>query len=292
MKKLTAITLSLAMIGFSSAHANPKKTNASLPTIEPSSVDANKPLSPAMRGEITTTIVNNEAANLLTNPIKGLPTPTSQLSNIQHLPTVIIPANQSGSLRIDTTLIDDFISTISPNARHYPTVFPNATAEYLAKQNIKHLSDWIESYASAPDASFDVVLRAAKINGIARNLNVGTDYSVRASKHMQKALRLKPKDAEANFLFGMMLSESGGFVEGKKYLEKAASLGYVEAEQSLAQADLLNDNRPLALSRLKKLQAQYPSNTQIAQQIQIIEQGDYYIWQNDGKPVNIKPVQR
>lgn len=244
-----------------------------------------------MRSEITTTIINNNAANLLASPIKGLPTPMVSIDDIKNVPTVHTPANTAGTVLIDTTLMDEFITVVSPNARHYPPSFPNPTAEYLATQNVKHLADWIEPYASAPDASFDVVLRAAKLNGIARNLNVGTEYSVRASNHMQKALRLNPEHPEANFLLGMMISEAGGFNEGKKYLEKAAALGYTEAEQSLAQSDLLTDNKEGALNRLRQLQAQHPDNAQIAEQLRIIEEGGYYIWRSNSKtPLNIKPV--
>ncbi|WP_323842173.1 MULTISPECIES: hypothetical protein [unclassified Moraxella] len=286
MNKLTALALSLTLLNVGIAHATSKANTGTTAVLGKSQAS-----SPIMRGEITTAIVNEGAADLLSTPIKGLPTPKTQVNSIKQVPTVLTLANKSGSLVLDTTLMDEFITMVSPNARHYPPSFPNATAEYLAKQNIKHLSDWIEPYANATDASFEVVLRAAKLNGIARNLNVGNDYSVRASKHMQKALRLQPSHDEANFLLGMMLSEAGGFAEGKKYLEKAASLGYTEAEQSLAQADLLNDKKSLALSRLKKLQTQHPSNAQISEQIRIIEEGGYYIWRTDNKPLNIKPVQ-
>lgn len=260
------------------------------PTIEELNAGATTPQAPQMRSEITTTIINNNAADLLTTPVSGLPTPTASVTDIQNVPTVLTPANQSGTVLLDTTLMDEFITVVSPNARHYPPSFPNPTAEYLTTQNVKHLADWIEPYANAPDASFDIVLRAAKLNGIARNLNVGTDYSLRASNHMQKALRLNPDHPEANFLLGMMISEAGGFNEGKKYLDKAASLGYIEAEQSLAQADLLNDKKEAALSRLQALQAKHPDNAQIANQIKIIEEGGYYIWRSDDKPLNIKPV--
>ena len=82
---------------------------------------------------------------------------------------------------------------IAPNARHYPPISPNPYPEYITTENIKHLSDWIESYASTPDASFDVVIRAAKLNGIARNLNLGTTYTVRAGTYMQKSLTIKTK---------------------------------------------------------------------------------------------------
>lgn len=103
MKKLTALALSLATLGTGSAYAN----TSTAPSVELLIADASKPLSPAMRGEITTTIVSEHAANLLTNPIKGLPTPSSQVSDIEQVPTVLTTANKSGSLLIDTTLMDE-----------------------------------------------------------------------------------------------------------------------------------------------------------------------------------------
>lgn len=314
MKKLTALTLSLAIIGLGATHAQaapakkttPAKTTKVKAAAKPAAKSTTQntttqatsnieqptgPVSPTMRGELTTTISDQHATNLLSTNIAGLPTPSVVIDGVQSIATVLTPANQSGSIQLDTTLMDEFINTISPNARHYPPTFPTPTAEYLAIQNVKHLSDWIEPYAKADNASFDTVMRAAKLNGMARNLNAGTTYAIRASNHMQKALRLNPNHAEANFLLGMMLSESGGFNEGKKYLEKAASLGYLEAEQSLAQADLLNDQKDAALNRLKQLQAKHPNKTQITEQISIIENGGYYIWRADNKPLNLKPVQ-
>lgn len=247
--------------------------------------------SPTLRGEITQAISTVDTVNLLTTPIKGLPVPSVSVSEVKTIPTVLIPANTSGTSILDVTLVDELLDDVAPNARHYPTNFPTRTSEYLVKQNIKHLSDWIEPYASAPDASVDTLLRAAKINGMARNLNLGNDYTVRAGNHMQKLLQLDANHAEGNFLFGMMLSESGAFKEGRKYLDKAASLGYVEAEQSIAQAELLGDNRTAALKRLQQLAAKHPENTQIAEQIRIVENGGFYIWSIPDDNLNIKSVQ-
>ncbi|OOR89957.1 hypothetical protein B0181_05720 [Moraxella caviae] len=268
----TKITLALAlMLGSLTAHANTVRYE-----------------SPAMRGEITTTVTYSDAADLLKTSVRNLPTPKVQLANVEVIDTVLTPANTAGTKLLDTTLMDEFIADVSPNARHYPPNFPNATTEYLATQNAKHLSDWIEPFANAPDASFDVLMRAAKLNGIARNLNAGTDYSVRAANHVQKALKMQPNDVEANLLFGIMLSEGGGFEEGKKYLDKAAAQGSLEAEQSLAQSDLLTDKKDSALNRLKKLQAANPDNAQIAEQVKIVENGGYYIWRIANNNINLK----
>ena len=248
-------------------------------------------LAPQMRGEITAHVVNPQAVNLLHTSVAGVPAIATNISNVQTVKTVLIPADSMNSKELDVTLLDDFIDDVSPNARHYPPNFPNATSEYITSENVKYLSDWLEPYAAAPNASFDVVLRAAKINGMARNLNVGTNYTLRANTHMAKAVKMQPNHAEANFLYGMMISEAGGFNEGKKYLDKAVSLGYVEAEQSLAQSDLLTDKTASAKSRLQALQTKHPNNAQIAEQLRIVENGGYYIWKIADKDISVKPIQ-
>jgi Tfp pilus assembly protein PilF len=135
-----------------------------------------------------------------------------------------------------------------------------------------------------------VLLRAAKLNGMGRNLDLGSDYTVRGGKYVDRAIKIQPDSAEANFLYGMMLSEGGGFKEGQKYLDRAVSLGYTEAEQSLAQSDLLSDRRDNALERLRRLEEKNPNNDTIRQQIKLIEEGKFYIWDIPAPNINVKPT--
>lgn len=250
---------------------------------------ANSPSPHQMRSEMGAMPLPN-LTNLALTPIATLPTPKSTISDTVRVPTILIAATTANHTMLDVTLIDDFIADVSPNARHYPPNFPNRTTQYLTKETIKYLSAWLEPYATAPNASFEVLLRATKINAMGRNLDLGSDYGVRASTHIANALKLQPNHAEANFLFGMMLSEGGGFKEGKKYLDKAVKEGYLEAEQSLAQADLLSENRSGALARLQKLQAQYPDNLQLAEQINIVNNGGFYIWDIKDSTLDLKPL--
>lgn len=215
--------------------------------------------------------------------------PTLNVSNASFIPSIFIPKNSSGE-NLDVTLLDGFIKEVSPNARHYPPNFPNKTQAYNTRQRVKQLVSWIDPYASAPDASYEVLIRAAQLNGIARNLDLGSDYAVRGSKYVSRALKLNSSDIEANVLYGLMLAEGGGFKEGRKYLDKAAALGSVEAEQSIAQSELMTDNRAGALSRLQSLQTNNPNNAQIGQQIAIVESGQYYIWDLPAPDINVKPV--
>ena len=151
------------------------------------------------------------------------------------------------------------------------------------------MADWIEPYAKSPDASYEVLIRAAKLNGMGRNLDLGSDYTVRGGQYVDRAIKIQPDSGEANFLYGMMLSEGGGFKEGQKYLDRAVSLGYTEAEQSLAQSDLLSDRRASALERLRRLEGQYPNNKIIPQQIKLVEDGKFYIWDIPAPDINVKP---
>lgn len=232
-----------------------------------------------------------QGIDLQSGQLGNIPTPSVSVSNATFVPTVLIPQTTSATAgQLDVSLLDDFIQQVSPNARHYPPNFPNKSQAYNTREKIKVMTAWIDPYASASNASYDVLLRAAKLNGMARNLDMGSDYAIKASTYVAKAINLQPNSAEANFLYGMMLTEGGGFKEGKKYLDKAASLGYVEAEQSLAQSDLLSDRRSEALQRLRQLQNRMPNDPIIQQQIKIVEDGKFYIWDIPAPNINIKPV--
>lgn len=223
--------------------------------------------------------------------LPAIPVPQVRISDISFVPSVFINQTQSmASDKLDVSLLDDFIEDVSPNARHYPPNFPNRSQRHYAREKIKVLAEWIDPYASAPNASYDVLIRAAKLNGMGRNLDLGSDFAVRGGKYVDRAIKLKPDSGEANFLYGMMLSEGGGFKEGQKYLDRAVSLGYTEAEQSLAQSDLLSDRRSAALERLRRLAQQMPDNAVIRQQIKLVEDGEYYIWDIPAPNVNIKPM--
>lgn len=214
----------------------------------------------------------------------NIPLPTLTLSNISTVKTVLVPRTTDNSTQLDVSVLDDFITYVTPMARHYPPVFSSRTERYNATERLKSLTAWIESYAQNPNASYEVLLRAAKLNAMGRNLDLGSDYAVRAGNYIARAVRLNDT-AEANFLYGAMLAEGGGFKEGTKYLEKAEKMGYLEATQSLAQADLLDDKKDRAIQRLTEFKAKNPDNPYIDEQLRIVNSGKYYIWDIPAKVV-------
>ena len=216
--------------------------------------------------------------------LANIPLPTLTLSNISTVKTVLIPRTADNSTQLDVSVLDDFITYATPMARHYPPVFSSRTERYNTTERLKSLTAWIETYAQNPNASYEVLLRAAKLNAMGRNLDLGSDYAVRAGNYIARAVRLNDT-AEANFLYGAMLAEGGGFKEGAKYLEKAEKMGYLEATQSLAQADLLDDKKDRAIQRLTEFKAKNPDNPYIDEQLRIIDSGKYYIWDIPAKVV-------
>ena len=279
----------------SSAQVTNTQINNTQPTRAPQNTIQNQVIRTNQNTELTGTTRVYERGPMVATGIdlrggqlSNIPTPQVQLSDISFVPTILI-AQQTGlgTDKLDVSLLDDFIKDTSPYARHYPPNFPNRTQRHYAREKIKVLTDWIEPYAKSPKASYDVLLRAAKLNGMGRNLDLGSEYTVRGGQYIDRAIKIKPDSGEANFIYGMMLSEGGGFKEGQKYLDQAVSLGHTEAEQSLAQSDVLSDRREKALERLRRLEQKVPDNTVIRQQIKLIEDGKFYIW--DIPASNIKP---
>lgn len=219
-----------------------------------------------------------------------LPMPTVEFTEVQYIPTVIIPATTFLDTQIDVSLVDKFINEITPAARHYPPNFPSNTQKYNSREALKHYTAWIQPYAEDPNASYDVLMRAARLNGMARNMDMGTEYTVNGSNYVARALEQNPESVEANLLYGIMLAEGGAFKTSRKYLDKAAEMGSIEAEQTIAQSELLNDKLSEALARLQQLQLNNPHNPLITHQISIVEDGKYYIWDIPAPHINIKPM--
>ena len=266
----------------------PMRTNTAQPQVAATSGAANVEPTGTTR-VYTPSPMTATGIDLRGGQLTNIPTPQVQLSDVSFVPTVLIPQQKGlNNDKLDVSLLDAFIAEASPNARHYPPNFPNRTQRYNTREKIKVLTEWIEPYAQSPNASYDVLLRAAKLNGMGRNLDLGSDYTIRGGKYVDRAIKIQPDSGEANFLYGMMLSEGGGFKEGQKYLDKAVSLGYTEAEQSLAQSDVLSDRRDNALQRLRRLAGENPNNTVIPQQIKLVEDGKFYIWDIPAPNIDVK----
>lgn len=217
-------------------------------------------------------------------PPLGLPMPTISIHTINTLPKKII--NSDGTM-IDVAEIDYFIDKVNPAVRHYPPSFANRTDRHNTTQNIKYLLQFLTPHAQKKNASHEILYRAAQLHAMAKNLDMGAEHGVRAGEYLGRILAMHKDDDNANLLYGMILSESGGFKEGQKFLSIVKNS--VESLQTQAQAALLNDDKARALALLHQAQAiaTDAQKAQINEQITLINAGEYYIWKKSVLPLGI-----
>ncbi|MDE2419990.1 MAG: hypothetical protein KGO49_02265 [Gammaproteobacteria bacterium] len=199
------------------------------------------------------------------------------------LPALIVPPVPEDPLAIeikaiDRSNIDARILLMGKYARHYPPHFTNPRARHAAEAEVKDLLKTLNPIASNPRATHAELLQGFKANGLARNLDIGSNTTSTADGYIRRALKMDPKDPETNFWFGVLLSEGGGMTEGIPYLNKAAKGGYNEAHLSLANAYLQLDKKQKALAELKEYQRLMPDDTRVPDMIDAVKADKASIW--------------
>jgi tetratricopeptide (TPR) repeat protein len=197
----------------------------------------------------STTLIPLHAAITAKGKSKKKPAPVSTTNNA---------ANPTDTL--DVTQIDQRIGALEAKAQHYPPSYTDKRERHSAEADVKDLVSTIDQYAVAPNASAEVLMRAVKVNQMARNMDVGTESALKAGVYMRRLIALQPTNPEANYWYGIMLSEGGGVKEGIPYLNKAAKNGFKAAYLSLAHAYLMLTKKPEAISALESYRTAVPEN--------------------------------
>ncbi|GAC1376691.1 MAG: hypothetical protein NVS3B3_16720 [Aquirhabdus sp.] len=217
-------------------------------------------------------------------PVKGQQTNTvsapAPIDSIRHLSQ---PVGQEDPLvtqirAIDRSDINARISLIGKYARHYPAHFDNPRARRGAEAEVKDLLNTVNPIAKNPKATHDQLVQGFKVNGMARNLDVGSNTTTNADNFIRRALKLEPKNPETNYWFGVLLSEGGGMKEGIPYLNKAAKSKYNEAYLSLANAYLGLGNKAQAMASLRTYQSLVPNDSRIPDMLDAVKQNKASIW--------------
>lgn len=168
------------------------------------------------------------------------------------------PAVANTSEQLNIGELDDLIGYLVEKAGNYPPRFADQRERRQAATETKQMIDALDQLVVQPNASFELLMRAVQLNQVARNLDIGAQSAVKAGVYMRRAIALNPEDAAANYWYGTMLTEGGGFKEGIPYLNRAAQNGYKKAYLALAQAYLHINQRPEALSALESYRIAEP----------------------------------
>jgi tetratricopeptide (TPR) repeat protein len=217
------------------------------------------------------------------NPSKSLtleenrlivPTVNNNLRSVKY-------AALAGDNEIDITEIDDFLQLVEGKARHYPPRFTDRKERRGFEVRLKELTQQLDTLASQPNASFDVLVRAFKASVLARNLDLGSVYTTKSLNYAQQILKINTDDAEANFWFGFALSEGGGHREAMPYLDKAMKAGVQEAYLSATNNYIALEQKKNAVQTLKNYKVKYPQEAEVADRliVEIEKQGRWNVWQ-------------
>ncbi|MDQ9022982.1 hypothetical protein RFI02_17905 [Acinetobacter sichuanensis] len=196
----------------------------------------------------------------------------------------------AGQDEIDITAIDDLLQMVEGKARHYPPQFIDRQERRGFESKLKEVSAQLDSLAAAPNASFDILIRAFKASILGRNLDLGPAYTTKSLDYAQRILKINKDDAEANLWFGFSLSEGGGQKEAIPYLNKAMNAGVQEAYLSSVNNYLWIEQKKNALQTLKNYKVKYPEEAEVVDRLiqEIEKSGRYNVWQVLQNPAQSK----
>lgn len=204
-----------------------------------------------------------------------IPTTSSTKSSIKYLPL-------AGQDQIDVTDIDDFLELVEGKTRHYPPHFDDRNVRRGFESKLRQTTQFLDSYAEKDNASYDVMIRAFKATVMARNLDLGQQYTTKSLKYAQRLLKMNPNDSMANFWFGFSLSEGGGQKEAIPYLNKAMKDGVQEAYLASVNNYLFLEQKKNALTTLNNYKVKYPEEGAVVDRLikEINKQGRTNVWED------------
>lgn len=181
----------------------------------------------------------------------------------------------------DITEIDDFFNNLEGKARHYPVRFDSKREREGYIDRLKSIMNTLDPLALNSNASYDILMRAAKASSMARNLDMGEHHGPKALSYAKRLLAMKPKDPTISFWLGVGLSEGGAFKEALPYLNTAIDAGIQEAYLSMANNYIYMEQKKNAITTLKNYAIKYPLEKDVVNQlISEIESGKRYnVWQ-------------
>lgn len=151
------------------------------------------------------------------------------------LSKVMEVSEKDGQFRaeISFSYLDRVLQDLQSHAMDYPPRFDSVKDRKRAEADVRKL-DLMLGVVLKQEGSPDLLWRAAQLSTMAYALDM-PGAAQRAEALFAQLLELKPKDGRAEYRFGLFLASKGEPERAKMHLEKALTLGMMEAEFSLGQ---------------------------------------------------------
>jgi tetratricopeptide (TPR) repeat protein len=193
--------------------------------------------------------------------------------DIKNIVTVSQSADGKHSATVKFSLLDQVLDDLSVHNNTYPAQFDSAEDRRRAVSDVTAISKTIDLLLDNPDPNAQLLLRAGVLDSVAHNLDI-PGAGEKALTAFTTLLSKSPADPRANYLYGKFLLSAGKPLDAVIVLEKAKSLGAVNADYSLGLAYLSVGNKKEALENLEHYARRAPDDSTAPKLIDAIRNGN------------------
>lgn len=173
---------------------------------------------------------------------------------------------------VDNKYLDRMLSDLALHAKNYPPQFDTPQDLQRATRDVKNLSGILDILVNVPSPNPEFLWRAGFLNSMGYNLNI-SGSAEKTSASFQKLLAASPSDPRGNYMYGTFLAGASKPKEAIPYLEKAISVGVIDAAYALGMAYLILGDKKRALVNLENYRQRNPSDNNITKLIDGIRNG-------------------
>jgi tetratricopeptide (TPR) repeat protein len=175
--------------------------------------------------------------------------------------------------QVDVKSIDRVVDDLAEHARDYPPKFRGEEEKSRAERDAKALVAIFDKLTAEKDASADLLLKAAFVDGLAHNLDI-RGAAEKAAQNYDRVLTRTPDNPRANLNFGIFLAGVGKWKESLPYLEKALKLGLDDAKYTLGVVHMSLGDKEKAIELLEGFGKTHPQDPRPKQLISAIRSGE------------------
>jgi tetratricopeptide (TPR) repeat protein len=192
--------------------------------------------------------------------------------DIKKLITVAETAPGKHSATINIGYLSQILDDLGRHAATYPPHFESAEDRQRAERDVSTISGLLDPLSTDISHSPPLLMRLALLHAFGHNLDI-PDSSQKAVAAFTTLLSLTPNDPQANFRYGVFLATATKNAEGIPYLEKAKSLGILNAEYWLGLSYQLTGDKAKAVENLESYTKRVPSDENAARMLDAVRNG-------------------
>jgi hypothetical protein len=183
------------------------------------------------------------------------------------------PTTGKPTVTINVPYFVEVLNDLGAHAGTYPVQFDSGDDRHRAEHDVVLLSALLDTAADSFSDNKSILLRLALLHAVGHNLEIpGSDK--KAVIIFDNVLEKWPNDPQANYRYGVFLAGTAkGQSAAVPRLEKAKSLGVVNADYPLGIAYISLGDKDKAVANLKSYTARVPGDQNAARLLDAVING-------------------